>query len=166
MKTLLIIIILTCLVQAQEKKVLIAGKGENDLSKAVIHDYPAEHYYLGLDGKLTNTEIRQTPEVGSFPPGWVKGSYTNHGSISITVPYRKYANTDSLEAICKERGHIRGNTGNITLLANIPRYVDLPDRTIIINHDRNSISYRCQRCGKGFSEPVQVKPGAVIIWQK
>jgi hypothetical protein len=76
------------------------------------------------------------------------------------------ANTDSLEAICKERGHIRGNTGNITLLANIPRYVDLPDRTIIINHDRNSISYRCQRCGKGFSKPVQAKPDTVVIWKK
>jgi hypothetical protein len=143
MKTILTIIILAaCLVQAQE--------------------WTAEHYYLGLDGKLTNTKIGQSPWVS----GYIKGGYPNHGSINITVPYTKYVNTDSLEAICKERGHIRGNTGNITLLANIPRYVDLPDRTIIINHDRNSISYRCQRCGKGFSKPVQAKPDTVVIWKK
>jgi hypothetical protein len=77
-----------------------------------------------------------------------------------------YIRGDSLEAICKERGHIKGNVGGVTCLASIPRYIDLPDKTIVIYSGPNTISYRCQRCGKGFSEPVQVKPGAVIIWQK
>jgi hypothetical protein len=75
-------------------------------------------------------------------------------------------NTDSLEAICKERGHVRSNYCSMTLLANIPRYVDLPDRTLRIKHDSNMVTYRCQRCGKGFSEPVQAEPDTVIIWKK
>jgi hypothetical protein len=76
------------------------------------------------------------------------------------------ANTDSLEAICKERGHVSDGYGSITLINCMPQYIDLPDRTLRITHDRNTITYRCQRCGKGFSEPVQAEPDTVVIWKK
>jgi hypothetical protein len=68
--------------------------------------------------------------------------------------------------ICKERGHVRSNYCSMTLLANIPQYIDLPDRTLRIYHDRNIRTYTCQRCGKGFSEPVQAEPDTVVIWKK
>jgi hypothetical protein len=142
MKTLLIIILLTRLVQAQE--------------------WTAEHYYLGLDGKLTNTKIGQSPWVS----GYIKGGYPNHGSINITVPYTKYVNTDSLEAICKERGHVKSEVYSSTLMHFVPQIVDLPDRTLKITHNPNIRTYTCQRCGKGFSEPVQAEPDTTIIWKK
>jgi hypothetical protein len=142
MKTLLTILLFACLVQAQE--------------------WTAEHYYLGLDGKLTNTKIGQSPWVS----GYIKGGYPNHGSINITVPYTKYVNTDSLEAICKERGHISSGYGMSTLALSIPQYVDLPDKTIKIEHDSNIFSFYCQRCKKLISRPKQAEADTTVIWKK
>jgi hypothetical protein len=76
------------------------------------------------------------------------------------------ANTDSLEAICKERGHVRSEVYSSTLMHFIPQTIDLPGSTLRITHDQNTATYRCQRCGKGFSEPVQSEPDTTVIWKK
>jgi hypothetical protein len=123
MKTFLMIIILACLVQAQEK---------------------TEVKPIGVSGTTAYISLEALQKAG-------------HLGI---------ADADSLEAICKERGHVRSNYCSMTLLANIPQYIDLSDRTLRITHDRNTITYRCQRCGKGFSEPVQAEPDTMVIWKK
>jgi hypothetical protein len=123
MKTLLTIILLACLVQAQEK---------------------TELHPIGVSGTKAYISLEALQKAA-------------HLGI---------ADTDSLEAICKERGHVKSNYCSMTLLANIPQYIDLPDRTLRIYHDRNSRTYTCQRCGKGFSEPVQAEPDTMVIWKK
>jgi hypothetical protein len=83
-----------------------------------------------------------------------------------------YINTEKItpdtteNPICKERGHVKGNVHSVTLMNCVPQIVDLPDRTLRITHDRNTATYRCQRCGKGFSEPVQAEPDTMVIWKK
>jgi hypothetical protein len=111
MKTLITIILLTCLVQAQEKtEIGVSGT----------------RFYI-------NTE-KITPDTTENP-------------------------------ICKERGHVKIGM-SVTLMHCIPQIVDLPDRTLKIIHDRNIGTYTCQRCGKGFSEPVQAEPDTMVIWKK
>jgi hypothetical protein len=82
-----------------------------------------------------------------------------------------YINTEKItpdtteNSICKERGHVRSEVYGVTLMNCVPQIVDLPDKTLRITHDRNIRTYHCQRCGKGFSEPVQAEPDTVI-WKK
>ena len=66
---------------------------------------------------------------------------------------------------CDERGHFIG-LGTVTLTYSPPHYIDLPDRTLIIKHDPNSITGVCLRCNKVVTQPVQAKPDTTIIWRK
>jgi hypothetical protein len=123
MKTLITILLLACLVQAQEK---------------------TEVKPIGVSGTTAYISLEALQKAG-------------HLGI---------ADADSLEAICKERGHISDGYGMSTLALSIPQYVDLPDRTIKIEHDNNIYSFYCKRCKKLISRPVQAKPDTVIIWKK
>lgn len=73
---------------------------------------------------------------------------------------------DSSNVLCKERGHIKSDYMSVTLMYCPPRFVDLPDRTIIVYYDQNEATYFCLRCGKKISEPVQAKPDTVIVWKR
>lgn len=64
--------------------------------------------------------------------------------------------------ICKERGHIRGNSV-VTLLGSVPSYIDYPDRTEILHHDPNTRTFTCLRCKQKIIESVQKNPYIEII---
>ena len=76
------------------------------------------------------------------------------------------AEQDSLDKICVERGHITDGLISITAMYNPPQYVDLPNKTLVITHDRNTMTGTCQRCGRMISEPVQAIPDTSIIWKR
>jgi hypothetical protein len=69
------------------------------------------------------------------------------------------------DSVCAVRGHIESGLSGVTLLWCPPYTVDLPDRTLKIYWDRNTRSWSCARCKRGFSTPVQEKPDTVIIWR-
>ena len=69
--------------------------------------------------------------------------------------------------MCAERGHIQGGAGLVTMTAvcGSSRYVDLPDRTLLIWNDLNTTTYTCGRCGKRITtEPA--KPCTTVVWQR
>ena len=73
---------------------------------------------------------------------------------------------DSLDNICYERGHVLSGIGSITLIGWAPTFVDLPDRTLLIWHDPNSMHGTCMRCQRYKSQPVQANPDTSILWIK
>lgn len=74
-------------------------------------------------------------------------------------------NQAKLDSICKERGHILDMVGS-TLIYCPPEYVDLPDRTIKITYDQNTMSGFCKRCGRYVKRPAMTKPDTVTVWKK
>ena len=98
-----------------------------------------------------------------------------YGQNTQSVDSVKYFNkTDTVvspakscpEIVCKERGHVEAAGGMTTLVYCHPRTVDLPDKTIKIYWDRNTLTTHCTRCGKIIRRPVQEKPDTVVIWQR
>jgi hypothetical protein len=72
---------------------------------------------------------------------------------------------DSLNAICKERGHLLLQYG-VTAMYCPPEVIELENKTIMIYFDRNQKHGYCSRCGKEIYEPVQAKPDTVVIWER
>lgn len=72
---------------------------------------------------------------------------------------------DSLNAICKERGHLLLQYG-VTAMYCPPEVIELENRTIMILWDKNHKHGYCNRCGEEIYEPVQAKPDTVVIWKR
>jgi DNA-directed RNA polymerase subunit N (RpoN/RPB10) len=60
--------------------------------------------------------------------------------------------TDSINKICKERGHVHGDVGMSTLLYCPPYVIDEKEYTIMVYPGCNYTTYTCQRCGQSISE--------------
>ena len=73
---------------------------------------------------------------------------------------------DSLNKICKVRGHIIYYSGITTLLDWAPSSIDLEDRTLWISHNPNHFNGQCLRCRRRVSVPIQIKADTTIIWKK
>lgn len=91
----------------------------------------------------------------------------NTDSLFCLIKEVKVDSTEQarLDSICEKRGHVL-NYGWITLVGWTPYYIDLPDRTLLISYDPNTMRGQCMRCKMYISQPVQTKPDTIIIWKK
>ena len=78
--------------------------------------------------------------------------------------YNNSFTVDSINKVCAERGHVKGNDMESTLVYSEPYVVDTDSTTVIVYLGGNRISYTCLRCGKRVVE--YEKERREVIWKK
>ena len=68
------------------------------------------------------------------------------------------------DSICIVRGHVSDGLGSTTLMMGVTRYLDLEDRTLLIQTDPNATTYMCLRCLRDYTVGGTID--TTVVWKK